>query len=61
MDYIKLKLDKNKHFEVCYGTGLNKSNEGKSPLIRNLKLTLKGDDCDNIFATFNDNDRLSIL
>lgn len=49
MDYIKLAAnDNSSNLILSYGSGLNSRTKGKSPLIRNLKLSLAGDSCDDV-------------
>ncbi len=47
MDFIKIQLNKS-NLEVSFGSGLNKKNKGKSPLLRSLKFGAQGDECDDI-------------
>lgn len=46
MDYIHFHRDYNSRngLKVDFGTGLHSKYPGVSPLVRNLKQTLKGDD-----------------
>ena len=52
MDYVKLHIDNfTKKVKVKYGNGLSSRSTGKSPLIKHLNHTLKGDSCDDVLAT----------
>jgi hypothetical protein len=46
MDYIHFHRDQNSRngLKINYGTGLHSKFPGVSPLVRNFKQTLKGDD-----------------
>jgi len=50
LDYILFDLKSKENLDVVFGSGLTHQVPSKCPLYKNLKFTMKGDDCSGLYT-----------